>query len=127
MKVVVPKLIFDEKCHLRAYKTKETQCIFLEDGNGCRYCRESDYELERLLIPDKLAQMAAPFVSDNVDFDLWMCERGRMIAVINDENAQIMQRVSESSTLIPGLQKEIRTSLNAGSYTLSDSAGYMTG
>lgn len=85
--------------------------IFLEDGNGCRYCRESDYELERLLIPDKLAQMAAPFVSDNVDFDLWMCERGRMIAVINDENAQIMQRVSESSTLIPGLQKEIRMRL----------------
>lgn len=85
--------------------------IFLEDGKGNRYCSESDYELERLLIPDKLAQMAAPFVRDNEDFDLWMCERGRMIAVINGENEQIMQRVAKSSALIPGLQKEIRMKL----------------
>ena len=85
--------------------------IFLEDGSGNRYCSESDYELERLLIPDKLAQMAAPFVRDNVDFDLWMCERGRMLAVINDVNAQIMRRVSESNALIPSLRKEIRMKL----------------
>ena len=85
--------------------------IFLEDGRGNRYCGESDYELERLLIPDKLAQMAAPFVRDNVDFALWMCERGRMLAVINDENAEIMERVADSDALIPGLRREIRMKL----------------
>lgn len=85
--------------------------IFLEDGRGNRYCGETDYEVERLLIPDKLAQMAAPFVRDNVDFDLWMCERGRMLAVINDENAEIMERVADADALIPGLRREIRMKL----------------
>lgn len=85
--------------------------IFLEDGNGSRYCGESDYELERFLIPDKLAQMAAPFVRDNADFDLWMCERGRMLAVVNDANVQTMRRVAESDVLIPRLRKETRMKL----------------
>ncbi len=85
--------------------------IFLEDGRGCRYCREQDYELERLLIPDKLAQMAAPYVSDDADFDLWMCERGRMLAAINDENAMIMKRIADCDILTGSLQKEVRLKL----------------
>lgn len=85
--------------------------IFLEDGKGNRYCRETDYELQRLLIPDKLAQLAAPYVNDDVNFDIWMCERGRSLAVINDENVMIMKRVAESNVLVPRLQKDIRLKL----------------
>lgn len=85
--------------------------VFLEDGRGNRYCRETDYELERLLIPDKLAKMAEPYVTDDVNFDLWMCERGRSLAVVNDENAEIMKRVAASE--VPGIEirKEIRMKL----------------
>ncbi|MGN0377139.1 MAG: DUF5717 family protein [Suilimivivens sp.] len=85
--------------------------IFLEDGRGNRYCREGDYELERLLIPDKLAQMAAPYVTDDVNFDIWMCERGKTLAVVNDENAEIMKRVVASDVLETEIQKEIRMKL----------------
>ena len=85
--------------------------IFLEDGRGCRYCCEKDYELERLLIPDKLALMAAPFLNDDIDFDLWMCERGRTLAAINDDNMEAMKRVAASGVLAERLQKEIRMRL----------------
>lgn len=85
--------------------------IFLEDGRGSRYCSEKDYELERLLIPDKLALMTAPFTKDDIEFDLWMCERGRTFAVINDDNVESMKRVAASEILTLQLQKEIRMKL----------------
>lgn len=85
--------------------------IFLEDGRGSRYCNEKDYELERLLIPDKLALMAAPYIKDDIYFDIWMCERGRALAVINDDNMEAMRRVASSDVLAVHLQKEIRMRL----------------
>lgn len=85
--------------------------IILEDGKGSRYCREEDYELERLMTPDRLAQMAAPYVTDEISFDIWMCERGRAMAVINDDNVEIMKRAVSSGRLHIELQREIRMKL----------------
>ncbi len=85
--------------------------ILLEDGKGNRYCREEDYLLERLLIPDKLAVLVAPYVTDQISFLVWFCERGRSLAVINEENVSQMKEIAASPVLLPALQKDIRMRL----------------
>lgn len=85
--------------------------IFLEDSSGCRYCREEDYELERMLIPDKLAKMAAVYITDDVNLDIWMCERGRVLVVINEENVQLMKRVCGYEVLEDNMRRDIRMNL----------------
>ncbi len=81
--------------------------LLLEDTEGNRYCREEDYELERLMIPDKLAHMVAPYVTDKAEFLIWQCERGKALAVVNDENISQMRAVAESEVILESLQKEI--------------------
>ncbi len=81
--------------------------LLLEDGEGNRYCSEEDYELEQLMIPDKLAHMAAPYVEDKEQFLLWQCERGKSLAVVNDENIRQMRVMAESKLVLKALQKEI--------------------
>ncbi len=85
--------------------------ILIEDKQGNRYCREEDYSLERLLIPDKLAVMVAPYVNDQIQFDIWFCERGRSLAVVNEDNVEQMNRIASGEVLLPELQKEIRMRL----------------
>lgn len=85
--------------------------LLLEDKNGNRFCREEEYTLERLLVPDKLAAMAAPYGEPNELFDLWVCERGREVAGISDENVEYMKRITQSSTVVEELQQEIRIKL----------------
>lgn len=85
--------------------------LLLEDKNGNRFCREEEYELERLLVSDKLAAMAAPYANANEHFDLWFCERGREIAGISDENVEYMKRITYSPVVVEELQQEIRIRL----------------
>lgn len=85
--------------------------IILEDSFGNRYCREEDYSLERIMIPDKLAAMAEPYITEDFEFTLWLCERGKALAVIGHENAARMRKIAESDFLIEELQKEIRMKL----------------
>ncbi|MDO4303022.1 MAG: DUF5717 family protein [Bacillota bacterium] len=85
--------------------------LLLEDMDGNRYCREEEYTLERLLVPDKLVSMAAPYVETNGHFDLWLCERGRDLAGISDENVEYMKRITKSPQVVEELQQEIRMKL----------------
>ena len=85
--------------------------LLLEDKYGNRYCREEEFSLERLLAPDKLAAMAAPFVEGNDHFDLWLCEKGRDLASINRENMAYMKRITNSDLAVEKLQREIRIRL----------------
>lgn len=85
--------------------------LLLEDKSGNRFCREEEYVLERLLMPDKLAAMAAPYAGGNEHFDLWFCERGREIAGISDENVEYMKRITCSPIVVEELQQEIRIRL----------------
>ena len=81
--------------------------LLLEDSDGNRYCREENYVLERLMIPDKIAQMIAPYVEGHTEFLLWQCERGKSLAVVNDDNISQMRVVAESEQIMEALQKEI--------------------
>lgn len=81
--------------------------LLLEDGDGNRYCREEDYELVRLIVPDKLARLAAPYVENNTEFLLWQCQRGKSLSVINDDNIRQMRAVAEAERVQESLKKEI--------------------
>ena len=85
--------------------------LVLEDGRGNRYCREEEYTLERLLIPDKLSHMAAPYVEGEIHFDMWLCENGKDLAGITEGNEAAMKRVASSELILEDVQKEIRSRL----------------
>lgn len=82
--------------------------LLLEDAKHNRYCREEEYTLERLLIPDKLATMIAPFTSGQIHFELWMCEQGRELADITESNISYMMHIAESDEIIESVRKSIR-------------------
>lgn len=89
-----------------------TDCrLLLQDKWGNRYCREEEYDLERLLMPDKLSTMLVPYAGDCIHFDLWLCERGRELAGVSDENVECMKRISRSDQVEEDVQKEIRMKL----------------
>ena len=85
--------------------------VILEDVRGNRYCGDQECEAERLMIPDKLALMAAPYVTEEIDFDMWLCERGKALAAVNDENVYSMKRLAFADIFVSSLQKEIRMRL----------------
>lgn len=85
--------------------------LLLEDAGGNRYCREQEYVAERLLIPDKLSSMIAPYVTDSVHFDLWLCEKGHGMAGINEENVEYMKRLAEEESVREEVRREIRMRL----------------
>lgn len=85
--------------------------VLLDDRLGNRYCREEEYTLERLLMPDKLAAMLAPYGGDCVHFDLWLCERGRELAGVSEENEECMKRIAGSEQVKEEVRKEVRMKL----------------
>ncbi len=85
--------------------------LLLEDADGNRFCREKEYVVERLLIPDKLSSMIAPYVTDSVHFDLWLCEKGHGMAVINEENVEYMKRLAGEEKVLEEVRREIRMRL----------------
>ena len=85
--------------------------LLLEDGRGNRYCRGEEYIMERLLMPDKIASMIAPYVADCIHFDLWLCEKGKEMAQINESNVAYMKRITQSEQVVEDVQREIRMKL----------------
>ena len=85
--------------------------MILEDFKGNRFCREEEYELERLMIPDKIAGMIAPYVKDEILFDLWLCEKGHQLLPVSESNREHMKQIMESPLVKESIQKEIRLKL----------------
>lgn len=85
--------------------------IFLEDAEGNRYCREEEYSCERLLAPEQLALMIAPYVTGCVHFDLWLCERGDNLSSVTAENVMYMKRLVDSEQILDKIGREIRMNL----------------
>lgn len=81
--------------------------LLLEDREGHRFCAESEYELTRLMIPDKLAAQIGPLVSNRILFDLWYCQRGRDMARITEDNADHMKRIMNSPDVIESVRRDI--------------------
>lgn len=84
--------------------------LVLEDEDQNRFSRESEYTIERLMLPDKYASILEPMVDADILFDLWMCEHGKDLGYINENNVESMKRLSLSSKVVP----KVRQKINAG-------------
>ncbi|MDE6891170.1 MAG: hypothetical protein K2P50_05165, partial [Lachnospiraceae bacterium] len=85
--------------------------LLLEDAKGNRYCREEEYTCERLLAPDRLAAMIAPYVAGSVHFDLWLCEKGNNLSSVTADNVIYMKRLACSEEIREEVCQEIRMKL----------------
>lgn len=85
--------------------------IVLEDASGNRFCREKEYQLTRLMIPDKIGTMIVPYVTDQPLFDLWYCERGRELGAVCDDNVESMKRIMCAPQICEEVKYEIRMKL----------------
>lgn len=84
--------------------------LVLEDNEGNRFTRDTEYSLERLMVPDILADTLPALVSEPI-FDLWVCEKGKELQPINADNASAMKRLAYSDIIAPELQREIKARL----------------
>lgn len=81
--------------------------LLLEDERGNRFCREEEYQLERLMLPDKLSAMIAPYVEGNTHFDLWLCDKGKELTGISDNNVSYMRRIAQDADVLPEVRQTI--------------------
>ena len=84
--------------------------IVLVDEDGNRYVREDEYTCTRLMGPEKYGKSIEPLVEDLL-FDLWVCEHGKEIYSITEDNLQAMKRLSENRNVQDALRREIRIRL----------------
>lgn len=85
--------------------------LLLEDAKGYRYGREEEYVCERLLVPEGLANLAAPYVSDNVHFNLWLCADSGRLASAGEENVEYMKRLLDFKEVREEILQEVRMRL----------------
>ncbi len=85
--------------------------LLLEDAKGFRYGREEEYVCERLLAAEGQAALAAPYVTDNVHFNLWLCSDSGRLAGVTEENAEYMKRLLKAPEVIEEIQQEVRMRL----------------
>lgn len=84
--------------------------IVLEDKRGNRFTREEEFTIDRLMVPDILADVLAPLVGDLL-FDLWICEHGKDIQPITAQNCEAMRRISNSELVDISIRREIKSKI----------------
>lgn len=82
--------------------------ITLEDKDHNRYIDREDYSIESFVYPDKIARTIAKGVTQQIGFDIWLCEKGKSMAAVTDGNLQAMLRVSETDYIEEPFRQEVR-------------------
>ncbi|MBP5624167.1 MAG: hypothetical protein J6X36_04805, partial [Lachnospiraceae bacterium] len=85
--------------------------IMFEDNFSNRYMKSVPYDIEKLMVPGKLANMLLPFVEENLSFDVYACECSSELVEITDENRVRYQRILDSDEIDPAYKTEIRSKL----------------
>ena len=85
--------------------------IVLYDALGNSFICESEYELQRLMMPDKLQGYIAPYIVNDVLFDLWACEHGTDLAQVTESNVENMRRIADCPLADKDVRKEIKSRL----------------
>ncbi len=105
--IIIP--VLGKEIYTSVYSTDVR--VLLEDSQGNRYCRAEDYQMDKLMIPDKLVHMAEPYLTGNLDIALWLCESGRGMSSVGHENVAQMKLVADADILRDSMQKELRLKL----------------
>ena len=85
--------------------------IVLYDSLGNCFICENEYELQRLMMPDKLQGYIAPYIINDVLFDLWACEHGTDLAQVTISNVSSMRRIADCPLTDRDIRKEIKSRL----------------
>jgi len=85
--------------------------ILFEDGLANRYVKSVEYDLEKLMVPGKLASMILPKVSNNLEFDVYACECSSEMIEINDETKERYTRILEASEIDDEYKTEVRSNI----------------
>lgn len=85
--------------------------IMFEDSFTNRYMKGVDYDLEKLMVPGKLATSILPFVRNNTEFDVYACECSSAMVDISEENLSRYQSIMNSPYIDNIYKNEIRDKL----------------
>lgn len=85
--------------------------VMFEDNFSNRYIPSVNYDIEKLIIPGKLASMLTPSVEDNLSFDVYACESSGDMVDVNEENRERYQHILDSFEIESSYKTEIRSKL----------------
>ncbi len=85
--------------------------ILFEDGLSNRYAKSVEYDLEKLMVPGKLAARILQQINDNLEFDVYACECSSEMIEINEETRERYQRILEAPEIDSEYKAEVRSNL----------------
>lgn len=89
---------------------KESSVIF-EDSFCNRYSLSTSYDLEKLMVPGKLASRITPQIQDNLEFDVYICESSSEMMEVNEETKERYSRILNSPEIDNEYKEEVRNKL----------------
>lgn len=98
-----------KEIYIPLYGNNYQLMLVSKDGN-C-FVRDNEYEIERLMVPDKLANMILPYIEDELKLNLWVCEHGKDIASVSMSNVRCMRHLADSSLVNLRVRKSIKQEL----------------
>ncbi len=101
--------VIDKEAFVPIYNRDFT--IVFEDAFSNRYMKSINYDIEKLMVPGKLANMLLEYVEDNLSFDVYACECSSEMVDINDENRVRYQRILDAPEIEASYKTEIRSKL----------------
>lgn len=87
--------------------------LLFEDSFTNRYMKSVEYDLEKLMVPGKLATQILPFVWNNPEFDIYACECSSAMVTVGEENQNRYQAIMDSPLIDPDYKSDIREKLMA--------------
>jgi len=85
--------------------------IMFEDSFTNRYISAIEYDLEKLIVPGKLATTILPYVHGNVEFDVYACECSSAMVDITPDNVERYRSILDSYFIDEEYKNEIRERL----------------
>ncbi len=85
--------------------------ILFEDDFTNRYYAEAEYDLEKLMVPGKLAARLLPIIHDNLQFDVYACECSSEMIEITEETRERYQNILDAPSIDAEYKSEVRGKL----------------
>ncbi len=94
--------------------------VVLEDGEGNRFVKSVDYTLEKLMLPGKYLRTVAQYVTDDISFDLYLCEGVRGKGQIDQDTADRCLDLIASPQVDSAVKRELSMKLLQYYYDVDD-------
>lgn len=101
--------IEDKECYLPLYN--KDFVILFEDNFSNRYTRSVNYDIEKLMVTGKMANMLLKYVNDNLSYDVYALECSNEMAEITEESGERYRRVLDSEYIDEEYKSGIRSRL----------------